>query len=63
MAVQVKFTETEAEKDAVYQLRYEIYVEELGDKALLDQVAHVSKRLTDAGDAHARLLMAVDGDD
>lgn len=32
MTIQVKTAETESEKEAIYHLRYEIYIEELGDK-------------------------------
>ena len=31
MAIEVKYAETEAERNEVYRLRHEIYVEEIGD--------------------------------
>ncbi len=58
MAIQVKYAETETEKEAIYRLRYEIYIKELGD-----QLSNEDEKLMDAGDAHARLLMAVDEDE
>ncbi len=58
MAIQVKYAETEAEKEAIYRLRYDVYVEELGDRE-----AHSHNRLTDKLDNQARLLMAIEGDE
>ncbi len=56
--IQVRYAKTEAELDAVYRLRYKIYVEELGERA-----EHIGNRKTDVSDENARHLMALDGED
>lgn len=57
MAIQVKYAGTKEEKEAIYNLRYKIYIGELKDNLSND-----GERLTDADDTQARLLMAIDGD-
>ncbi len=57
MAIQVKYAETEADRNEVYRLRHEIYVEELGDNKVPSD-----GYMTDIIDDQARLLMALDGD-
>lgn len=58
MTIQVKTAETESEKEAIYHLRYEIYIEELGDKKKAKDGS-----LYDEADSQARLLMALDGEE
>ena len=58
MTIQVKTAVTEAEKEAIYRLRYEIYIEELGDHEKTDDGS-----LFDEMDSQARLLMALDGEE
>jgi predicted GNAT family N-acyltransferase len=58
MTTQVKFAETETEKEAIYRLRYQIYIEDVGS-----QYSHSGERVTDSSDDTARLLIALDGDE
>lgn len=57
MAIQVKYAETEAERNEAYRLRHEIYIEELGDNKVPSDGL-----MTDVIDDQARILMAFDDD-
>ena len=61
MNIEIKMAATDAERDAIYRLRYEIYVEEM---QIFGAVAdHERKMLIDPNDADARLMYAiVDGE-
>ncbi len=56
MDVQVRHAATDAEREAIYRLRYDTYVEEL--RLFRGQADHARLRLTDAHDATAHLLYA-----
>lgn len=56
MHVQVRHAATDAEREAIYRLRYDTYVEEL--RLFRGQADHARLRLTDAHDATAHLLYA-----
>ncbi len=58
MTIRVRYAETEADKEAAYRLRYQVYVEDVGT-----QLEHSDGRMTDASDDRARILVAVDGDE
>ena len=51
MTIQVKYAEAEVERNEIYRLRHEIYIEELGDRE-----KHRDGYLTDEIDKQARLL-------
>ncbi len=57
MTIQIKYAESEVERNEIYRLRHEIYIEELGDTKVPS-----GGYMTDAIDDRARLLMALDGD-
>ncbi len=61
MNIEIKMAATEADREAIYRLRYEIYVEEMH---IFGAVAdHERKMLIDPNDADARLMYAlVDGE-
>ncbi len=56
MTVTLRFAETEADREAIYRLRYEIYVEEMG--YAFPGVDHRTRRLADPLARPTRLLMA-----
>ncbi len=58
MAIQVRYIETEADKEAAYHLRYQVYVEDVGSHH-----THSGERITDSSDDAARILLALDGDE
>ena len=61
MDIQVRYAETESEREAVYRLRYEIYNREMNLES--PAVDHDRRVLTDANDDTARILYAtVDGE-
>lgn len=61
MNVTLTVATTEAEREAIYRLRYEIYVEEMN--IFGDGADHAQRRLEDANDATARLMYAaIDGE-
>ncbi|MGE5700970.1 MAG: GNAT family N-acyltransferase [Clostridia bacterium] len=47
--------QTEAEKEAIYQLRYQVYIEELGKE--FDRIDHENKRLVDALDGVGKTIL------
>ncbi|MCA9538340.1 MAG: cyclic nucleotide-binding domain-containing protein [Myxococcales bacterium] len=53
----IYLAETQAERNAVFALRYAIYVEEMG--RLGDIADHEKQHLVEAADAHGRLYLAV----
>jgi hypothetical protein len=56
----IHLAESDAEKDAVYRFRYEIYVEEMGRyRAAAD---HANRRLVEPEDATARIFYAAEDD-
>ena len=61
MDLQFQFATTTAEREAVYRLRYEVYVEERG--AYKDVADHKNRLLSDALDPTGRLLYATVGDE
>ncbi len=61
METQIQFANTTAEREAVYRLRYDIYVNE--GHAYKDVADHEHQFLTDAYDQSARLLHARVGDE
>ena len=61
MDIQVRYAETEDEREAVYRLRYDIYSREMNLES--PAVDHERQVLTDANDDTARILYAtVDGE-
>ncbi len=61
MQPQIQRAETEAQREAIYRLRYEIYVEEMGRyRAVAD---HKRRRLVEPDDARSRLYFAAEGDE
>ncbi len=61
MDVEIGVASTDADRDAIYRLRYEVYVEELGIYA--EQADRQGRRLCDDIDATARLIYARVGSD
>ena len=61
MDIQVKYATSEDELNAVYNLRYQIYVEELQEE--WEVTDHENKMLRDSDDATGRILYATDGDE
>lgn len=60
MAVDIRFATTETERQAIFRLRYEIYIEEMGFPYEAD---HQARLLTDGAIQQARLLLAeLDGE-
>lgn len=55
----IYFVETEAQRDAVYALRYDIYVREMG--RYHDVADHARGHLREAADAHGRLFLMIAG--
>ena len=61
MNIEINVATTDAERDAIYRLRYEVYVEEM--HIFGDVADHERRMLIDANDADARLLYAtIDGE-
>lgn len=58
MTIQVNFAETEAQREAIFRLRYQVYVEDVGSSH-----KHSNKQITDASDNTGRLLIAQDGEE
>lgn len=59
--IRIGLAETEAERDAVYRLRYDVYVEEMGRyQAVAD---HKNRTLIEDCDAHSRISYAAIGDE
>jgi len=58
MPITIRFADTDAERRAVYALRYEVYIEEMGFD---DPADHLRRSMRDANDDTARLLVAMDG--
>ena len=56
MTITLRFGETEADREAIYRLRYEIYVEEMG--YAFPGVDHKARRLADPLARPTRMLMA-----
>ncbi len=56
MAIEISFAITEAQRQAVYRLRYEQYCEAQG--LLLERADYESRTLYEEDDAHARLMIA-----
>ena len=61
MDLQFQFATTTAEREAVYRLRYEVYVEERG--AYKDVADHKNRLLSDALDPTGRLLYGKVGEE
>jgi predicted GNAT family N-acyltransferase len=59
MPATLRFASTEADHEAIYRLRYEIYVEEMG--YLFPGVDHRGRRLADPMERPSRRLMAEEG--
>ncbi|HEY3147083.1 MAG TPA: hypothetical protein VGJ75_12070, partial [Dongiaceae bacterium] len=59
MTATLRFAETEADYEAIYRLRYEIYVEEMG--YAFPGVDHHGRRLAEPFTRKTRLLMAEEG--
>jgi hypothetical protein len=55
----IHLAESEAEKEAVYRFRYDVYVEEMGRYAT--SADHANRRLVEAEDATARIYYAAEG--
>ena len=59
MPATLRFAESEADHEAIYRFRYEIYVEEMGYP--FPGVDHRGRRLADARERPTRRLMAEEG--
>lgn len=59
MPVTIQLARSDAEREAIYRLRYEIYVEELGFKLPAD---HERRLMPDSPEVPCQLLYAADGD-
>src|SRR5688572_33235100 len=59
MPATLRFASTEADHEAIYRFRYEIYVEEMGYP--FPGVDHRGRRLADAFERPTRRLMAEEG--
>ena len=60
MAIVIHLATTDAEREAIYRLRYDIYVEEM--QSVIQLADHARRMLSDADDLTARLFYAIDGD-
>ena len=61
--MELKFATTDEERDAVYRLRYDVYITERGeDVDDHEPVGETEGRLADAADASSQLLYAADDD-
>jgi predicted GNAT family N-acyltransferase len=58
VSLEIRFAETAADREAVYRLRYEIYVEEL--RVFGESSDHDERRLAEEVDDVSRLLLATD---
>ena len=61
MAILVARAETDDEQEAVYRLRYSVYVEEMG--RYQETADHEGRRLVEPEDEHGWIFFARDGDD
>ena len=56
MTIQFRFAQNQKDREAVFRLRYELYVEEMG--LFLEEADHERRWLFDHYDAHATIAMA-----
>ena len=60
MEAKVQVAETEAQREAIYRLRYDIYVEEMNRYGSIAD--HKNRRLVEPDDAWSRLYFAAEGE-